>query len=659
MATNAGTAFIDVVADPKSFGPSLNKAVTSQTASIGSKISSIGQKLGGMFGVALGGAALFKLGKDAIAQAEQAQTVAAQTAAVLESTGGAANVTAEQVAGLAKSLGDVAAVDDEVIAQGENVLLTFTNIHNELGEGNDIFNQATAAALDLSAAMGTDLQSAIVLVGKALNDPIKGLTALRRVGVSFTSSQEDMIKSLVEAGDTLGAQKIILGELRKEFGGAAAANVTASKRLGVAFGNIEETLGGLLLPLLDSLATVLAALGPALQFVADNALPIVAAFLAFKSVTWLPALFTKISAGLENFSRTSKFAQGDLSGLSSSLIKFGGAAVIGLAIAGFQQLSADAKENADRIRESAAAIRDGTLSIQEFVAQAQVMSDLAPDWAKGTLSVENAVKAVNAEMARQEQIAADLYIAQQTQVAIAGAAAFAQDALADALLRSIDPTLQWIDSLAAAGDEADRSASATDDLAASMRALNDEFREAWALENQAAGGLVGLAQADADAADARRTLAAAQAKVNTLTANGKKGTAEYAQAVRDRNAAELDSISAQANLEGQAQSLYAEFRKGNVTLAEADSRLRAQAQAAGLSAGQTNKLVAQVNALYKADKQIPQSVITTYLANGLAGNLADLAKYNQYLASLDGKQVYITVHTNYVETGARPHGGVQ
>jgi len=168
-----------------------------------------------------------------------------------------------------------------------------------------------------------------------------------------------------------------------------------------------------------------------------------------------------------------------------------------------------------------------------------------------------------------------------------------------------------------------------------------------------------LAQADADAKEAKRSLAAAQAKVNTLTANGKKGTAEYAQAVRDRNAAELDSIGAQASLEGQAQSLYAEFRKGNVTLAEADSRLRAQAQAAGLSASQTNKLVAQVNALYKADKQIPPDVVTTYLANGLAGNLADLARYNQYLASLDGKQVYITVHTNYVETGARPHGGVQ
>ena len=61
--------------------------------------------------------------------------------------------------GLPESLMLKSGVDDEVIKSGENVLLTFTKIRNETGRGNDIFNQATKATLDLSVAMGKDMQS--------------------------------------------------------------------------------------------------------------------------------------------------------------------------------------------------------------------------------------------------------------------------------------------------------------------------------------------------------------------------------------------------------------------------------------------------------------------------------------------------------------------
>ena len=48
------------------------------------------------------------------------------------------------------------------------------------------------------------------MVGKALNDPLKGLTALSRIGVQFTAQQQEQIKAMVEVGDVAGAQKIIL-----------------------------------------------------------------------------------------------------------------------------------------------------------------------------------------------------------------------------------------------------------------------------------------------------------------------------------------------------------------------------------------------------------------------------------------------------------------
>src|SRR5918911_113626 len=74
-----------------------------------------------------------------------------------------------------------------------------TGIRNEVGKGNDVFNQATQAATDLAAGLNQGqvtaegTQQAATLLGKALNDPIQGLTALRRVGISFTKQQVDQI----------------------------------------------------------------------------------------------------------------------------------------------------------------------------------------------------------------------------------------------------------------------------------------------------------------------------------------------------------------------------------------------------------------------------------------------------------------------------------
>ena len=190
----------------------------------------------------------------------EAQKVGAQTGAVIKSTGGAANVSAKHVNALAESLLNKSGVDDEVIKSGENMLLTFRDIRNEAGKGNDIFDQATKATLDLSVATGKDMVNASVLVGKALNDPVKGLTALRRVGVQFTDAQEDQIKALVKSGRTMDAQKIILRELQTEFGGSArAAGQTLPGKLNI----LRNTL-------LNVGATIAAKLTPEITKVVDR-----------------------------------------------------------------------------------------------------------------------------------------------------------------------------------------------------------------------------------------------------------------------------------------------------------------------------------------------------------------------------------------------------
>jgi hypothetical protein len=170
-------------------------------------------------------------------QLVQLEEVTAQTNAVVASTAGAAGVTADEIRKMSEEFENLNAVmDDKVIQSGANVLLTFTNIKEEA------FEPTLEAALDLSTALGQDLQSSIIQIGKAMNDPIRGMTALRRVGVSFTKAQEDQVKALVEANDLFGAQQIILQELGKEFGGSFAAQGKTAKGTIAGIGDAVEDL---------------------------------------------------------------------------------------------------------------------------------------------------------------------------------------------------------------------------------------------------------------------------------------------------------------------------------------------------------------------------------------------------------------------------------
>jgi len=202
----------------------------------------------GAIGFAAVGAAIYT----SIDAYNDQEAAVAQLGAVLKSTGGQAGITAQAALDLSSALQKTTTYADETILGGENLLLTFTNI------GKDVFPQATQTMLDMSAALGQDLKSSAVQLGKALNDPVVGITALQRVGVSFTQSQKDMIQSMVDAGKTEEAQKLILAELTKEFGGsaAAAAGTFAGKveQLKNSLNDMQESVGGALISILTDMA---------------------------------------------------------------------------------------------------------------------------------------------------------------------------------------------------------------------------------------------------------------------------------------------------------------------------------------------------------------------------------------------------------------------
>lgn len=213
MAFDAGAVVMTIKLDSSGFDKSVDNVKHKNESMTGSfvKANLI------IAGVQAGFTALTGIVKSGIEAFKTQEKVETQLNAVLKSTQNAVGLTANEIKNMASNLQSVTTFGDEAILSGQNMLLTFTNI------GKDVFPKATETMLDMSQALGQDLKSSAMQLGKALNDPIQGVTALRRVGVQLTNEQEGTIKKMVEMNDVAGAQKIILAELEREFGGSARA----------------------------------------------------------------------------------------------------------------------------------------------------------------------------------------------------------------------------------------------------------------------------------------------------------------------------------------------------------------------------------------------------------------------------------------------------
>jgi len=226
-----------------------NKAAGVASKGFSGLQSAVGTGLKAAAGLGIG--ALVGLGvafRDSVGLAKIQIDAEKQLAAVLKSTGEAAGLNAKELKDMASSLQNVTNFGDEAIIGGESLLLTFTGI------GKDVFPAATETMLDMSQALGQDLKSSAIQLGKALNDPVAGVSALSRVGVSFTEQQKEQIKAMTEAGDVAGAQKLILAELGKEFGGSARAMADPLTQLSNSWGDLKEVVGGLVIPIFNNLA---------------------------------------------------------------------------------------------------------------------------------------------------------------------------------------------------------------------------------------------------------------------------------------------------------------------------------------------------------------------------------------------------------------------
>lgn len=221
----------------------------------GQEIADFGQKMS--LAVTLPMAAI---AKGAVAGFIEQEKAMADVTAALASMGDASGKTAEDLAKTADALEMRSLFDAEVILKQVTAqLLTFGNV-----AGRE-FDRAQQAAIDMATRLGGEPQNAAIMLGKALNDPVKGIAALTRVGVQFTEAQKAQIKAMAEAGNVAGAQGVILAEVERQFAGAAqaAADTSPWREAEVAIGQAMDTIGAAILPAIGPAADAIAGLARA------------------------------------------------------------------------------------------------------------------------------------------------------------------------------------------------------------------------------------------------------------------------------------------------------------------------------------------------------------------------------------------------------------
>jgi hypothetical protein len=230
------------------------KAAGDDVTSLGDRAKTVGKVLGAAF-LAVGAAGI-AMGKKLFDAFEQVSTANARIEQVVTSMGnfeGQIGEVTDRLVKQAEATAKLTGVDRTLIKEAQALLLTFDSVNKTAGEAGGVFDRATQAAVDLSAAGFGSVTGSATQLAKALEDPVKGLASLGRSGVTFTEEQKELIKTLVEANKTFQAQDIILKAIETQVGGVAEATADGSAQIRQSFGILVETIALQLAPAFEKL----------------------------------------------------------------------------------------------------------------------------------------------------------------------------------------------------------------------------------------------------------------------------------------------------------------------------------------------------------------------------------------------------------------------
>jgi len=275
MASRIAEAYVQVVPRIDGVAGKLNSQLSGELGKAGaaggtSLANGVGKGLGGklkslvgpalLAGTAAATIGLAKFAGSSVDAARESAVVDAKLSQIATSM----NTFGDSTGAVVQRLKDVASqemmnlgVDDEVIKSTQAKLFTFKELAATADVTGGAFDRATTAAFDLASAGFGSAETNAVQLGKALQDPIKGMAALGRSGVTFTDAEKERIKALVESNQMGEAQNLVLAAIENQVGGTAAATTTASDKMKLAFGELQEEVGAALLPAFDQLATAL------------------------------------------------------------------------------------------------------------------------------------------------------------------------------------------------------------------------------------------------------------------------------------------------------------------------------------------------------------------------------------------------------------------
>ena len=152
-----------------------------------------------------------------VQEAAKAELQFVRIEAVLRATGNASGLTSRQLTEFAAGLAQTSMASEDQIQAATVRLLTFRRIAGET------FKEVLRLSADLSSAGFGELSQNAFVLGRALEDPLTGMTNLRRMGILFDPVQKKMIENFVATGQKAKAMEVILNEVRSSVGGTGSA----------------------------------------------------------------------------------------------------------------------------------------------------------------------------------------------------------------------------------------------------------------------------------------------------------------------------------------------------------------------------------------------------------------------------------------------------
>ena len=250
---------IEVLADAKNAKKALDETGTAAER-MDAKLSTASKVAAGAL------AGLGAAGWKAVKGAEAAATANARLGQTLDNMG--MGRATERVLANTDAMSLKTGVDHKAIKEGQALLATFSDVAASADQQGGAFDRATQASVDLASAGYGTIESNAVGLGKALQDPIKGMAALTKAGTLTKAEMEQIAAEFERTGDKAAAQNSILEAVEKQVGGVAEATANGSDLMANAWTRVTEAIGAGLMPVMDELVPIMTGMAGWLE---DNA----------------------------------------------------------------------------------------------------------------------------------------------------------------------------------------------------------------------------------------------------------------------------------------------------------------------------------------------------------------------------------------------------